>query len=516
MNTRTDEEALFDRLSFVGLGPDERDALRQIAPAVMENIDAGLAAFYRTIRATPQTRGFFDSDTAVSRAGGRQKQHWKMILDAEYGPSYLEAVRTIGSVHARIGLEPRWYIGGYALVMERLIEGLFASRQQTQARRAFSRSRAQPEQGNLAKQVVALVKAAMLDMELAISVYLDNLEERRLKAEAQQVESLDQIAAALLRLADGDLAVSVDPSVSAKSEQLVHGFNQAVESLRRVIASVRASAANVQAGSAEIASASETANRQCERQAAALEETVAAIKELAGNIEGTAETAKDASRTISEVMNTAEEGVQIAGRTADAIREIDESSAKVRNIISVIDKIASQTNLLALNASVEAARAGDAGKGFAVVASEIRALAQRSADAAGEIATLIHANSTSISVGVGLVGETRAQLSSIAEAVRQAGDLVHGIAESARSQASGIAEISAATGQIDDATQRNAALIEENAAASRSLASEAEALTQVIAGFHDGGEGKGSRSLPVEGGTSAANGGYLGATRRAA
>ncbi|MBD9371081.1 globin-coupled sensor protein [Rhizobium sp. ARZ01] len=498
MDARTGEEEISERLTFVGLGADESNVLRQTAPVVMANIDAALAAFYKTIRATPQTRGFFDGDAAVARAGGRQKQHWATILTGEYGPGYLEAVRAIGSVHARIGLEPRWYIGGYALVMERLIEGLFAARQTQKGQSPFSmvRSRTRSQQDNLAKEVTVLVKAAMLDMELAISVYLDNLEERRRETETQQIASLNQVAVALLQLADGDLGVSVDPSVSVKSERLVQGFNEAVESLRQVIGTVREAAANVQAGSAEIAGTSETANRQCERQAAALEETVASIRELADAIETSAETAQGASRTISGVMETAEDGVAIAQRAADAIRDIDTSSAKVTNIISVIDKIASQTSLLALNASVEAARAGDAGKGFAVVASEIRALAQRSADAAREIAGLIHANSNSISAGVSLVSETQSQLSSIADAIRHTGDLVHGIAQSARTQAASIAEISAATGQIDDATQRNAAVIEENAAASRSLATEAEALSRVVARFRDRSE-----ALRIDGNT---------------
>lgn len=486
MSTQTEGEDIHERLAFMGLGPGERDILNRTTPIVMANIDAALAAFYQRICTTPQTRGFFAGDDAVKKAGGRQKQHWAMILNAEYGPGYVDAVRTIGAVHARIGLEPRWYIGGYALVVEQLLAGLFAARlPPAKEKGAFGKRRAPPEAGNLASEVTVLVKAALLDMELAISVYLDNLQMRRREAEEKQVEALNQIAVALLRLADGDLGVSVDPELSEKSEQLSRGFNEAVDSLRRLIASVQDAAGNVRAGSLEIASASENANRQCERQASALEETAAAIRELAGSIEVTAEAAQGVSGRIRTVMETSAEGVAVAGRTADAIREIDTSSTKVANIISVIDRIASQTNLLALNASVEAARAGDAGKGFAVVAGEIRALAQRSANAAREIATLVQANSSSIAAGTGLANETQAQLSIIAETVRQVGDVVHDIARSARAQAASIAEISAATGQIDDATQRNAALIEENAAASRSLAAEAEALSNVISGFRD-------------------------------
>lgn len=483
----TASEELHERLTFMDFGADERRTLHALAPVIMDVIPAAMERFYGMVRATPQTSHFFSGDAHMSSARERQTEHWKLITRADYAPDYMAAVRRIGFVHAAIGLEPRWYIGGYALVLEHLISGLIAARYPARPqRRPWGRWKIDNGAAeSLAREISAVIKATLLDMELAISVYLDNLDERRNKAEAEQVESLDRVAAALLTLADGNLDISIDPALSARSEKLVTGFNQATASLREVVAAVRHAAASVSGGSTEIASASELANRQCERQAAALEQTAGAIQEIAAAIQKTAKTADLANGTISGILEQSCEGAEIARQTAEAMRDIDSSSSKVSSIIGVIDQIAFQTNLLALNAGVEAARAGDAGKGFAVVASEVRALAQKSAAAAKEITAHITTSSRQIANGVALAGESEARLATIAEDLRQIDGLVREIAHSAKAQAASIAEISAAVGQIDDATQRNAATIEENSAASRSLASEAQALTEIIARFRE-------------------------------
>lgn len=251
MSSRASGEAeLHERLVFIEIGEAEKNILREIAATVMQAIDPALQIFYDKVRATPQTGHFFADDQRVAQASGRQKKHWGMILAGDYAPSYVDAVRAIGSVHARIGLSPRWYIAGYALLVEQLVEAL-VERRWPHARHSILARNVDPQSiSKLSQEICVLVKAAMLDMELAISVYLSNLEDRRLEAEAQQVRSLETVADALRALAEGDLGVTVDTALSEKSEKVVGSFNAAVESLRRIISAVSTASGNIRSSSA--------------------------------------------------------------------------------------------------------------------------------------------------------------------------------------------------------------------------------------------------------------------------
>ncbi len=487
MSSRGDGGAeLHERLVFIGIGEEEKNILREIAATITQAIDPALQVFYAKVQATPQTGHFFADEQRVALASSRQKKHWDMILTGDYTPSYADAVRAIGSVHARIGLSPRWYIAGYALVVEELIEALVAQRWPQARNSILARSVDPLAVSKLSREVCVLVKAAMLDMELAISVYLSNLEDQRREAEAQQVRSLDMVADALRAMAQGNLGVTVDTALSDKSEKLVGSFNDAVENLRKIILAVSTASSNMRSSSGEIARASDNASRQSEKQAAALEQTVAAIGELASAIKGTAANTVLASQTISDIRRDTEKNSEVVRQTVTAIGEIETSSRKITEIISVIDEIAFQTNLLALNAGVEAARAGDAGRGFAVVASEVRALAQRSAVAAKEIEALITTSTRQVRDGVRLADETNRWLGGITGAFQRIGQIVDDMAQSAQTQASGISEISIAIDQIDKATQQNASMIEQNSAASRSLAQESESLAALVATFRTG------------------------------
>jgi methyl-accepting chemotaxis protein len=186
---------------------------------------------------------------------------------------------------------------------------------------------------------------------------------------------------------------------------------------------------------------------------------------------------------VTTAKSAAEEGGRVVETAITAMDKIEQSSKQITDIIGVIDEIAFQTNLLALNAGVEAARAGDAGKGFAVVASEVRALAQRSSEAAKEIKTLIKASSEHVGAGVKYVGESGQALKRIVDQVVQINSLVTEMAQAAEQQSTGIEEVSVAVGQMDQVTQQNAAMVEESTAASRNLASETQALSNLVAFF---------------------------------
>lgn len=300
---------------------------------------------------------------------------------------------------------------------------------------------------------------------------------------ARQREVVLDLADGLARLAQGDLAVSLTRQFAGDYERLRTDFNKAISQLRNTMAAISTSAGNVRSGSAEMMQAADDLARRTERQAANQEETTAALGDIMKTVHGNANSAEDARRLASTAQQDAEHSAAVVTHAIGAMDAIETSSRQIGNIIGVIDEIAFQTNLLALNAGVEAARAGDAGRGFAVVATEVRALAQRSAEAAKEIKGLISTSGAQVAAGVKLVGETGGALGRIATQVAALNGLINNIASSAAAQASGLAEINGAAEQMDQLTQQNAAMVEEATAASHALSDEAAALEQLISRF---------------------------------
>ncbi len=291
------------------------------------------------------------------------------------------------------------------------------------------------------------------------------------------------LGSALERLAAGDLTATIDDSFPAEYETLRDNFNGALRRLDLALGGIAAGASNIRNGAAEITEAADDLSRRTESQAATLEETAAALDMLTASVKASALGADEADRTVGAARVQAETSGAVVIEAVAAMGEIEQSSRQIRQIIGVIDDIAFQTNLLALNAGVEAARAGDAGRGFAVVASEVRALAQRSSDAAREIKDLISASSRHVERGVGLVGETGEALNAIVGGVTEIAARVSAIAQSAREQATGLSEINAGMANMDQVTQQNAAMVEESTAASHSLRNEAETLASVVGHF---------------------------------
>ena len=245
-------------------------------------------------------------------------------------------------------------------------------------------------------------------------------------------------------------------------------------------------AQGVRSGAEEITQASDDLSRRTEQQAASLEETAAALDQITATVRHTAEGASEARNTVSAAKADAERSGAVVREAVQAMGGIETSSKQIGHIIGVIDEIAFQTNLLALNAGVEAARAGDAGRGFAVVATEVRALAQRSAEAAKEIKALISASGQQVEAGVKLVGETGKALERIVAQVAQLNRLVADIAASAQEQATGLHEVNTAVNQMDQVTQQNAAMVEESTAASHGLSGEAKELARLVGQFNLG------------------------------
>jgi len=304
---------------------------------------------------------------------------------------------------------------------------------------------------------------------------------------AEQAKVVDGLATGLERLAAGALTFRLNEAFPPHYENLRADFNRAMDTLQDTMREVATNATAVRSGAGEITQASDDLSRRTEQQAASLEETAAALDEITATVRKTAEGAAQSREAVGSAKADAERSGVVVRDAVSAMSEIENSAQQIGNIIGVIDEIAFQTNLLALNAGVEAARAGDAGRGFAVVASEVRALAQRSAEAAKEIKTLISASSQQVERGVGLVGETGKVLERILTQVTSINGAVTEIAASAQEQATGLQQVNTAINQMDQVTQQNAAMVEQATAASHALSSESEALARLMQRFELGG-----------------------------
>jgi methyl-accepting chemotaxis protein len=324
-------------------------------------------------------------------------------------------------------------------------------------------------------------------------------ERQRSEADKARQAAEDRVAVTALgtglaKLAEGDLSYRISEAFAPKTQQLKTDFNTAIAELEATMKTIVGAIGAINSGTSEISNAADDLARRTEQQAASLEETSAALAEVTGTVKKTANGARQAARVTSEARGDAEKSGEVMREAIAAMAGIEKSSEQISQIIGVIDEIAFQTNLLALNAGVEAARAGETGRGFAVVASEVRALAQRSADAAKAIKGLISTSTQQVERGVGLVGQTGTVLEQIARHVTEMSALVGDIAASAEGQSAALGEVNVAVNQMDQVTQQNAAMVEESTAASHSLSSEADQLARLVTKFRLGGET--SRAAP--------------------
>ena len=351
------------------------------------------------------------------------------------------------------------------------------------------------ELGKMGVALIAFRDAAIEKMQLEAegAALRNQSDEERARnqraADALAREQATVVAAlgeGLEHLTRGDLTYSITHDFPGDYAKLKTDFNTAIAQLQQAMGVVLGNVAGIRSGAGEISQAADDLSRRTEQQAASLEETAAALDEITATVNKTASGARQASDVVQSAKGDAETSGVIVRDAVSAMHAIEGSSAQINQIIGVIDEIAFQTNLLALNAGVEAARAGEAGRGFAVVASEVRALAQRSAEAAKEIKTLISASTHQVGSGVKLVGQTGEALQRIVDRVAEIDGLVSEIAASAQEQAVGLAQVNTAVNQMDQVTQQNAAMVEQSTAASHSLAQEAETLQASVAQFKVG------------------------------
>ncbi len=504
--TDVSDGGLGDRLSFIQLDNERCESIRKIKSLIDRELPIALGIFYETIRTTPETRKFFKNEAHMTAAKSAQVSHWETISNAKFDARYVSNVRRVGQTHARIGLEPRWYIGGYAIVVEHLIRAVVNEMWPS----GYSLTRSKTKAADVGLCLGSLVKAMMLDMDFSISVYAEAAEEARRKfeadTEAERIRSeatkreaerkaeeeaigreraivSNSIGAAVAKLAAKDLSFRLTDKLPDAYTELQRQFNVALEQFDETLQQVIAGSEKMTTGTAEISASADDLSRRTEQQAASLEETAAALEQITATVKKSSEGAAHARDAVVSAKNAAESSREIVRQAVDAMSNIEKSSTHIGQIIGVIDEIAFQTNLLALNAGVEAARAGDAGRGFAVVASEVRALAQRSAEAAKEIKTLISTSTAQVEQGARYVSESGKTLEQIISHVVGINQMIAEIANASEEQASGLQQINTAINSMDQTTQQNASMVEETTAACHALTEEMRLLSELMGQF---------------------------------
>lgn len=432
------------RLRFLGINKEACNLLREAAPLVERQLSPMLEKFYDHIAVFPEVARHFADPAIKTHARDAQVKHWKLILSGNFDEGYVESVRRIGRAHNRLGLEPRWYIGGYTMLISEMYKTISAA----YGDKMFARNG--DKRGTL---IEAINKAAMLDMDYAISVYLE-------EGKREKEELLTRLASDFEN-GVGSLGHNIGGSAA--------NMKQGAETLAQISAHTTDQVGVVRKAAATTATAVETV-------ASASEELSASISEIAGQLE----TSTVASR----------EAVDAVSATQQTVGKLTSASEKIGEIVSMIQEIASQTNLLALNATIEAARAGEAGKGFAVVASEVKALATQTGKATEDIGAQIEQIQT-------VTRETVNSIAGIAERIKRIDEVIAAIAAAAEQQQAATTEISrniqetasntntvtAAIEDVSKASQETSDMATTLLSASMTISDQTESMKQQVGSF---------------------------------
>jgi methyl-accepting chemotaxis protein len=437
-------DTLRARLEFIRIDESMRGVLRELRPVIAAVLPSILDEFYAHITKHSETARIFSDPAQMRLAKAMQIEHWGTICAADFDDRYVASVTRIGQTHNRLGLEPRWYIGGYSFLIAGLQKAIVLG-----ADKDGWFKRGEKSLEKKAKMLAAVTTAALLDMDFAVSVYLES------GVRAKQ-ETFDRLGASL--------------------SQIIDTVSLAATELEATAGSLTRNADTTQRLSASVAGASEEASVSVRSVAAATEELGSSVNEI--------------GRQVHESSNIAAQAVAQAKQTDARIAALSQAANRIGDVVKLITSVAEQTNLLALNATIEAARAGEAGRGFAVVASEVKALAGQTAKATDEISAQIagmQAATQESVAAIKAIGATIGRISeiasSIAAAVEEQGAATQEIASNAQQAAQGTAQVATHIMQVNKGAAETGSASGQVLASAKTLSGESARLKHEVEGF---------------------------------
>ncbi|MFC3072524.1 globin-coupled sensor protein [Shinella pollutisoli] len=454
---RTGQAAsLRDRLRFAGVEGDQGERLRAHRQTLERHVERALRDLFQRFQTFPDAARHFQSERQIDRLHDLLSSHWSVLTDARFDALYAERVKVLADTESQMGLDPRWRIAGHAVVTETVVTALIDEYWPKSLLPGGNARRAE-----LKELVSAFLRTAMVDAEIGVSLRFNQLRHAHQRALAEQRREdhaeLDRVFGEAVRsLSRLDLSAGTAGEMPDAWRTLADTLNGALEEIRNRLSAAAETVARSDGLAGAIASQAGALSAHTAGQSASLIETANALGAIAGRVRRTLdETRKTETAAAAACQSVAQTG-DIAGRAMSAMADIEASAEKIGQIIGVIDEIAFQTNLLALNAGIEAARAGESGRGFAVVAQEVRALAQRSADAAREIKQLVTGTKAQVEAGVEHVHRTQDAIGSIVRQVAEINEAITGIARESAADAEGLDGVTAGVAGIGRALEAGA------------------------------------------------------------
>ena len=477
---RAQAGSLVERLRFAGLDTVETETLRRHRPMLQAEVETGLRDLFQRLQSSSDAARQFTSDRQFDRLHDLYSAHWSVLTDARFDSLYAERVKVRSDAESRMALDPRWQLAGQAVVLEHLV---LAAVENFWPKSLMS---GKGKRAELTTLLSALIRTVFVDTEIGVSLRFNELRvasqrqvaDMRASTEADLTAAVAAVAEALVA---EDLTVRLAETAPAALAETATDLNAGLDAIEASFLQIETGLAGAKDRAAGLGDDAAGIARAAESGSHALERAGAGIAELSGKLVDSAEESQAAEKSVVAAQGSVEQSGEIAGLAISAMADIEASAEKIGQIIGVIDEIAFQTNLLALNAGIEAARAGESGRGFAVVAQEVRALAQRSGDAAREIKQLVSSTKAQVEAGVERVGRTQNAISRIVEEVRAINLAVSGIARKASEE---IADLGQLRGEIETASRDMRAVHEDAARTAGEGAALASVLVELAGSTH--------------------------------